>query len=156
MKYVAYTIAGFLAIIGGISCRVTPMRTALAQITAWLADSTKEHFSLSEIQDLPPWTALYLFAPYTSESTIRQKLGFEWPDAGAFKLEERDDIHLAVFVTTTNLARVEVWSRGRFDCSTDMTGIPLDPGTSVRIARASKVPTLDLAEPLRRANRRQP
>lgn len=146
MKYPAFVVFGLLAIIGVASCRLTPKRTAFTQIMAWIADSTRERFALSEIQDLPPWTAVYLFGPYTPESAIRKTLGFEWSGAGIFKLHERDDIHLAVFVTATNLIRVEEWSRVRLDCAPDLTGITLAPDRVIQIVRSTKVPTLELAE----------
>jgi hypothetical protein len=140
-----------------VSCRLTPSSTAEAQISTWVsADSGRTQFTLSEIQDLSAWTALHVFAPYTPTSTIQQKLRFEWPDVKRFSLDARNDIHLAVFVSGTNVVRVEEWGRGRFDCSPGLAGQVLLPSAIIRIDRGKAVPTLTLAEPDGPANGSQP
>ena len=151
MKRAIHILAILLAMGWIVSCRLTPSSTAGAQISTWVsADSGKTQFTLSEIQDLPPWTALHVFAPYTPTSTIQQTLGFEWPDAKRFSLDARDDMHLAVFVSGTNVVRVEEWGRGRFDCSSGLAGHVLLPSSIIQIGRAKAVPTLSLAESGRR------
>src|SRR4029079_5892657 len=100
MKCTLHILSLLLAMGSIVSCRLTPPATASAQIATWpSADSGRSQFMLSEIQDVPPWTALYFFAPYTPTSAIEQRLGFEWPDAKRFSLDSREDIHLAVFVS---------------------------------------------------------
>src|SRR5881409_29675 len=95
-----------------VACRITPHVTASAQIAGWVAENSgREQFTLSEIQDLPAWTALYVFRPYTPTTRMQEKLGFDWKDAGRFGLDQRDGIHLAVFVFGTNVVRVEEWER---------------------------------------------
>jgi hypothetical protein len=125
---------------------VAPSATASAQITGWAKDG-KERFELSQIQDLRPWTALHVFAPYTSVLSIQQQLGFEWRDAGSFDLDMRDDIYLAVFVSEKQVVRVEEWRRGAFDCLPILTGRALSPSSVIYIDRTNPVPRLTVAEP---------
>src|SRR5664280_3066 len=148
MKRLNHILAVLLVVGLAVGCRLTPSLTASAQIGTWVAEgSGRDHFKLSEIQDLPAWTSLYVFAPYTPTSMIRQKLGFEWRDAKRFSLDTRDDIHLAVFISGTNVARVEEWGRGQFDCSSVLTGHALLASTVIHIDRTKAVPTLTIAEP---------
>lgn len=138
-------------------CRQTHSATASEQIGAWVAEgSGRNRFTLAEIQELPPWTALYIFAPYTPTSTIHKQLGFGWPDAKRFNLDAREGIHLAVFVSGTNVVHVEEWKRDRFDCRQALTGHILLPSKIIKIDRTKPVPTLAFAEPDGAANGSQP
>jgi hypothetical protein len=131
-----------------VSCRETPPVMAYSQISLWsAADSGRVRFTLSELQGLPEWTALHVFAPYTPVASIRAKLNFEWPEARGFRLEMRDDMHLAVFVSGTKVVRVEEWKRSDFDCSRALTQHALVPGTIVQIDRTTGFPTLTLVDP---------
>jgi hypothetical protein len=130
-----------LASITIFGCHATPPSKASAQIGQWIATG-EDRFTLSQIQDLPPWTALHVFAPYTPTTIIEQHLGFEWQDASRLNLDARDDIHLAVFVLETTVAHVEEWERTRFDCGPDLTGHVLSPSATIRIDRTKDLPTL--------------
>ena len=147
MKRTIHVLIVFLAIGEVVGCRSTPSSTANAQIRTWVsADSGRTQFTLSEIQDLPPWTSLHVFAPYAPTSTIEQKLGFEWSDGKRFSLEAREDIQLAVFIAGTNVVRVEEWGRGSFDCSSGLTSHGLLPSAIIQIDRAKTLPTVTLGE----------
>ena len=147
-------LASVLAIGISVSCRVAPSSTASAQIDKWsTASSGVDHFALSEIQGLGPWSAAYVFNPYTSTTTMNQTLGFEWRGGKRFDLESRDDIHLAVFVSGTNVVHVEEWRRDKFDCSPALTGRALTPSTIIRVDRSRPLPAITIAEPDDGANR---
>ena len=48
------------------------------QIDKWTSKwPRRDHFSLSEIKDQPPWTALYVFAPHTPPSLLFQRQSFQ-------------------------------------------------------------------------------
>ncbi len=88
----SWVLLGLLVTVG---CRVSPSRIASEQIQSRAADtSSSDRFALSELRDLPPWTSLHVFDPYTPTATINQRLGFEWSDANSFRLDKRDDIYL--------------------------------------------------------------
>jgi hypothetical protein len=126
---------------------MSPSRTASGQIQSRTADtSSSDRFALSELQELPAWTSLHVFAPYTPTATINQRLGFKWPDADRFRLHERDDIHLAVFVSGSTVVRVEEWKRTPFDCSPALSGKALLPTSVLRIDRSKPTPLLDLSD----------
>lgn len=131
-----------------MSCRVAPSSTPSEQIDKWISANTDSNqFVLSVIQELPPWNTAYVFPPYTSTRTINQTLGFEWQDAKRFKLDARDDIHLAVFVLGSNVVYAEEWKRHQFDCSPTLLGKVLTPSTVIQIDRSRQVPSLTISEP---------
>jgi len=126
--------------------------TAGDQIRHW-TDSGRGSFALSELQDLPAWTRLAIFGPYTPASRIQQTLGFEWKQAGTFGLELREDIYLAVFVSSDRVVRAEEWSR-HFEWSPE--SLSLNPSTVLMVDRFGSRPTLKIAEPGGPTNRSQP
>ena len=138
-------------LLGAVGCgptptRPTPARTAAVQIAGIVADPARSSFTLSEIDDVPPWTALHVFAPYTDAATLRSQLGFRWADASRFHIENRDDIHLAVFVSGTNVVRVEEWERRAFDGDPALGRRPWTPRDVLRIIRGKGVPKLTPTE----------
>jgi hypothetical protein len=72
----------------GNSCKFQRPVTAEAQIRRIAATvSGRDSFALSELCDMPSWSKLYVFGPYTPTSRIQQTLGFEWKEAGSFGLD---------------------------------------------------------------------
>lgn len=138
----------FLFVLGiSTSCRVAPSLAPSQQIDKWISANTDSNqFELSDIQELPLWSAAYVFPPYTSTTTINQTLGFEWQDVKRFKLDARDDIHLAVFVSGSNVVYAEEWKRDKFDCSPMLSGQVLTPRTVIQIDRLQHVPLLTISE----------
>ena len=157
MKRTIHILAVLLVVGIIVGCRVAPSSTARTQIEKWsTTNSGRDHFTLSEIQDLLPWSNLYVFGPYTPTPTMNQALGFEWQDAKRFNLDSRDDIHLAVFVSNSNVVRVEEWPRGGFGCGPVLTGRGLSAKTVIQIDRSRPLRVLTIAEPDGAANWSEP
>jgi hypothetical protein len=137
-----------LACAAGGCGRLAPAPRASDQIAGWFAEgSARNSFTLSDLHDLPPWTALYVFSPYTPTTEIQKTLGFEWADAGRFNMDMREGVNLAVFVSSNAVVRVEEWHRDRFECGHELAGRQLRPSMVIRIRRETPRPVLTIAEP---------
>jgi hypothetical protein len=55
------------------------------------------------------WDRMYVFGPYTPESKIQEVLGFELKEN--FRIDERDDINLLVFVKDNNVIQLIYFPR---------------------------------------------
>lgn len=61
-----------------------------------------------DFTDLGPsgWDRLYIFHPYTPDSSIYEALGYHWPDADRTNIGWNDGVNLVVF---TKRGQVEGW-----------------------------------------------
>ncbi len=144
-----------VALLGlGSGCKHQRPLTAAAQIRRMAAaDAGRDSFALSELRDMPSWTTLYVFGPYTPTNRIQQTLGFEWKEADNYGLEASETSYLAVFVSGGRVVRAEKWPR-YVEWSPE--SLSLTPTTVVTIDRSGARPILKIAEPGGAANRSHP
>ena len=130
-----------------VNYRVGTSANASEQINRWASrDSGRDSFSLSELELSASWTELHVFPPYTSASTIQERLGRKWEGAIFHELEKRDDINLAVFLLGPRSYSAETWLRQEFDCASSITSEVLSPDTVIQIDRTGEVPVLSIAD----------
>ena len=133
-------------VLAGCPCPLPPP-AAFDQIEARVeATDGQDSFALSDLENLPTWDRLHLFAPYTSTPDIEAQLGFPWPDADHFDLDQRDDIYLAVFAHENQVVAVGEWPRGRFELDESLF-VGLSPEGVVHIERGDGLARLLLEPP---------
>ena len=127
-----------------------PEKSMSTQIDRWTRRwPGRKNFVLSEIEDQPTWSALYVFGPHTPPETVEPALGFKSNEAfwSAFNLfHHKEDFYSALFVSGSNIVRTDTWVRSS-DWSSNLLGRALSPTTVVSIDRSGPRPLMTLVEP---------
>ncbi len=88
------------------------------------------------------WDQVFLFGPYSSSNDITRITGVAIDKSASNALEERDDIHLLVFLQQKKLAKIITVKRNRMDFAAYKKDIPLTPAQALLVKAQGQLKTV--------------
>lgn len=88
------------------------------------------------------WDQVFLFGPYTSTQELTRITGVAIDKSASHALEERDDIHILVFLQQKKLAKLIAVPRGVMNFAKTQQGQALTPQQAVLVQAPGQLKTL--------------
>jgi hypothetical protein len=123
-------LSAALTLVALFACKLTPPISVTGAVETTINKGSTRVIKLAELTDFE-WEKVFVFGPYTPDSTIEQSLGFPWSDAHKFSLSSSDSFWLIVFTLNKQVVRVEQMSRRSTSFSTNTLNRGFSPSEAV-------------------------